>query len=111
MFKQCKNSDAVVFAILAGGVPVEAVVVKNLQIPLDVAVVSRITFSWNTEAGYAAVAFDGTARVNRNIFSRTGLSENEVEKGIGKTIKSKSVLWNLEMLNLQFRWSKEIPFW
>lgn len=86
MLEQYKNSDTVVFAIPAGGVPVGAAAAKNLQIPLDVAVVSKITLPWNTEAGYGAVAFDGTVRINRNIVSRTGLGENEVEKGIEKTL-------------------------
>lgn len=86
MLEQYKNSDAVVFAIPAGGVPVGAAAAKNLQIPLDVAVVSKITLPWNTEAGYGAVAFDGTVLINQNIVSRTGLSENEIEKGIQKTL-------------------------
>ena len=86
IMKQYKSSDAVVFAIPAGGVPVGATIAENLQIPLDVAVVSKITLPWNTEAGYGAVAFDGTVRINRNIVSRTGLSEGEIENGIEKTL-------------------------
>ena len=86
IMKQYKSSDAVVFAIPAGGVPVGATIAENLQIPLDVAVVSKITLPWNTEAGYGAVAFDGTVRINRDIVSRTGLSEGEIENGIEKTL-------------------------
>jgi predicted phosphoribosyltransferase len=86
MLMQYKSSNAIVFAIPAGGVPVGAVIAENLQIPLDVAVVSKITLPWNTEAGYGAVAFDGTVRINRNIVSQTGLGENEIEKGIEKTL-------------------------
>ena len=86
MLKQYKGSDAVVFAIPAGGVPVGAVLAENLQITLDVAVVSKITLPWNTEAGYGAVAFDGTVRINREIVSRIGLSEGEIENGIEKTL-------------------------
>lgn len=85
MLRQYKNSNAIVFAIPAGGVPVGAEIAENLQIPLDVAVVSKITLPWNTEAGYGAVAFDGTVRINRDIVSRTGLSEDEIENGIEKT--------------------------
>lgn len=86
IMKQYKSSDAVVFAIPAGGVPVGAALAENLQIPLDVAVISKITLPWNTEAGYGAVAFDGTVRINRDIVSRTGLSESEIENGIEKTL-------------------------
>lgn len=85
MLMQYKSSNAIVFAIPAGGVPVGAEIAENLQIQLDVAVVSKITLPWNTEAGYGAIAFDGTVCVNRDIVSRTGLSESEVEKGIEKT--------------------------
>lgn len=85
MMMQYKGSNAIVFAIPAGGVPVGAAIVEDLQIPLDVAVVSKITLPWNTEAGYGAVAFDGTVRINQDIVLRTGLSEEEVEKGIEKT--------------------------
>ncbi|HML05444.1 MAG TPA: phosphoribosyltransferase family protein [Methanobacterium sp.] len=86
MLGQYKNSNAIVFTIPAGGVPVGASIAENLQIPLDVAVVSKITLPWNTEAGYGAVAFDGTVRINPEIVSRTGLSESEIEDGIEKTL-------------------------
>ena len=70
MLMQYKNTEAVVFAIPAGGVPVGAVVAAELQLPLDIAVVSKITLPWNTEAGYGAVAFDGTVRLNEDMASR-----------------------------------------
>lgn len=75
----------IVMAIPAGGVPVAAVVSERLGIPLDLAVVSKITLPWNTEAGYGAVAFDGTVRLNRALLSRIQLTESEVEAGIEKT--------------------------
>lgn len=85
MIMQYKDTNAIVFAIPAGGVPVGAVVASKLQVPLDVAVVSKITLPWNTEAGYGAVAFDGTVRLNREIVSRVGLRESDIEDGIEKT--------------------------
>lgn len=85
MLMQYKNTEAVVFAIPAGGVPVGAVVAAELQLPLDIAVVSKITLPWNTEAGYGAVAFDGTVRLNEDMASRLGLNEKVVREGIEKT--------------------------
>ncbi|MDY9923682.1 phosphoribosyltransferase [Methanobacterium sp.] len=86
MLKEYKNTDAVVFAIPAGGVPVGAVIATKLQLPFEVAVVSKITLPWNTEAGYGAVAFDGTIRLNEGIISRLGLKDDVVQEGIEETL-------------------------
>ena len=85
MLSAYKNSNAIIFAIPAGGVPVGATIAAELKIPLEVAIVSKITLPWNTEAGYGAIAFDGTIRLNEGMIDRLGLSENDVEKGIEKT--------------------------
>jgi putative phosphoribosyl transferase len=79
------QTDAMVLAIPAGGVPVAAVIAERLKIPLDVAVVSKITLPWNTEAGYGAVAFDGTVRLNEDLVPRLGLAEEQIQEGIGQT--------------------------
>ena len=80
-----KESDAVVLGIPAGGIPVAAVVARALGLSLDVAVVSKITLPWNTEAGYGAVAFDGSLLLNEALIVRSGLSQNQVQAGIDKT--------------------------
>jgi putative phosphoribosyl transferase len=74
-----------VLAIPAGGVPVAIALADRLQAPLDVAVVSKITLPWNREAGYGAVAFDGSYRLNQNLVKQAGLSEEQVEIGIMTT--------------------------
>ena len=74
-----------VLGIPAGGVPVGAVVAEILRIPFDVAVVSKITLPWNTEAGYGAVAFDGTVQLNKALMAQIGLSETEIRAGIEAT--------------------------
>jgi putative phosphoribosyl transferase len=79
------QSDATVLAIPAGGVPVAAVIVERLKIPLEVAVVSKITLPWNTEAGYGAVAFDGTVRLNEDFLSHLGLTEEQIKAGVDQT--------------------------
>jgi len=85
MLEGYKNGSALVLAIPAGGVAVAAVIARELLLPLDVAVVSKITPSWNTEVGYGAVAFDGTVMLNEVLLARFHLSREEVEQGIAKT--------------------------
>jgi predicted phosphoribosyltransferase len=85
MLEAYRQQDSVVFGIPAGGVPVGAVIAVQLGLPFDVAVVSKITLPWNSEAGYGAVAFDGTVMLNDKLLSRLGLTEDEVRKGIEQT--------------------------
>jgi putative phosphoribosyl transferase len=74
-----------VLAIPAGGVPVAAILAEALQAPLDIAVVSKITLPWNSEAGYGAVAFDGSCLINQDLVLRAGLDEATVEAGVNAT--------------------------
>ncbi|MDY6954655.1 MAG: phosphoribosyltransferase family protein [Thermodesulfobacteriota bacterium] len=85
MLTRFKETTAIVFAIPAGGVPVGAEMARQLGLPLDVAVVSKITLPWDTEAGYGALAFDGTLRLNDHLVARIGLRKEEIEEGIAKT--------------------------
>jgi predicted phosphoribosyltransferase len=64
---------------------VAVVIARELHLPLDIAVVSKITLPWNTEAGYGAVAFDGTVILNEELLSRLNLSDQEIQTGIKKT--------------------------
>jgi predicted phosphoribosyltransferase len=77
--------DALVLGIPAGGVPVAAAIAGARGVALDVAVVSKITLPWDTEAGYGAVAFDGTVNLNEAMLIRTGLTRTEIDAGIAAT--------------------------
>ncbi len=79
------GEDALVCSLPAGGVPVGVKMAAILGIPHEVAVVSKITLPWNTEAGYGAVAFDGTVRLNERLLSSLRLSDEEIRRGIGET--------------------------
>ena len=85
MLKPHCDPKSIVMAIPAGGIPVGSVVADKLKLSLDVAVVSKITLPWNTEAGYGAVAFDGTVRLNQALLQRLGLNKEEIQKGINRT--------------------------
>ncbi|ALC17133.1 putative phosphoribosyltransferase [Desulfuromonas soudanensis] len=77
--------DGVVLGIPAGGVPVAARLAELLRLPLDVAAVSKIVLPWNSEAGYGAVAYDGTVLLNEKLLPTLGLDEAEIRKGIERT--------------------------
>jgi putative phosphoribosyl transferase len=79
------TQDGIILAIPAGGVPVGVVMAETTGLDFDVAVVSKITLPWNTEAGYGAVAFDGTVKLNKDMLRRTNLTAEEVKQGIQKT--------------------------
>jgi putative phosphoribosyl transferase len=85
MLEVYSDSDTIVMAVPAGGVPVAKVLAEQLNLPLDIAVVSKITLPWNTEVGYGAVAYDGTVRLNKDFIARLGLSDEEIRQGISKT--------------------------
>jgi putative phosphoribosyl transferase len=85
MLNAYRQSAAIVLAIPAGGVPVAAAIAEKLEIALDVAVVSKITLPWNTEAGYGAVAFDKTMRLNEDLVPCLGLNKGQIQQGIGRT--------------------------
>lgn len=85
MLASFRGTEAIVFGIPAGGVPVGVTIANQLQLPFDVSVVSKITLPWNTEAGYGAVAFDGTVKLNQGLLPQLGLSEHEIREGIKKT--------------------------
>jgi predicted phosphoribosyltransferase len=77
--------EGIVFALPAGGLPVAVPMAEKLGLPLDVAVVSKVLLPWDTEAGYGAVAFDGTVRINTDLVRRLSLSRQTVEEGVDET--------------------------
>ena len=86
MLEEFAGSGAIVLAIPAGGVPVAAVIASALELPFDVAVVSKITPRWNSEVGYGAVAWTGTARRNEQVIPQMGLTEQEIAEDTARTL-------------------------
>jgi putative phosphoribosyl transferase len=74
MLNRYTGTRAILFAVPSGGVPVAAVM-------------SKITMPWNTEAGYGAVAFDGSVLLNRGVLSRIGLTKEQIEEGRRSTLE------------------------
>lgn len=80
------GTDALILAIPAGGVPVAAAIAAQLGLPLSVLVVSKITLPWNTEAGYGAVAADGSQQINEPLAHHYQLDPVTIREGINNTM-------------------------
>lgn len=52
--------NPVVLGVPAGGVPVAVAAAQELGAPLDLLIARKIQYPWNPEAGFGAVAADGT---------------------------------------------------
>ena len=85
MLEKYRGSNALVLGVPAGGVAVAVIIAQELNLAMDVAIVSKITLPWNTETGYGAVAFDGTVFLNHDFLSRLRLSHQDMEEGIART--------------------------
>lgn len=72
-------------AIPSGGVPVGDAMAKKLRIPLDIVVVRKIQIPWNTEAGFGAIAWDGTMILNEPLVSMLKLPEQIVQQCVSQT--------------------------
>ena len=82
MLADYKDCGGIVLAIPAGGVAVGAAIAENLNLALDVAVVSKVTPAWNSEVGFGAVAFDGTVRLNEEMLPQFGLSDEQIKERV-----------------------------
>ena len=85
MLEAYRGTDAVVVAIPSGGVLVGAAIADALGLPLEVAVVSKITPPWNTEVGYGAVAFDATVHIDDEMREHLGVTDDQVSAGVSAT--------------------------
>jgi predicted phosphoribosyltransferase len=85
LLEDYRGSQALVLGIPAGGLAVASALAEELGLPMDVAVVSKITFPWNPESGYGAVAFDGTVRLNQALIADMGLLAPDVSIGRSRT--------------------------
>jgi predicted phosphoribosyltransferase len=85
MLASYHQSDSLVLGIPAGGVPVAVEIARRLALPLDVAVVSKITLPWNSECGFGAVAFDGSVHLNEALMPRLRLSTADIDASVAQT--------------------------
>ncbi|MDM7275334.1 MAG: phosphoribosyltransferase family protein [Thermoprotei archaeon] len=72
--------EGYIIGLAAGGVPVAYAVSEALKLPLDVIVVKKITYPWTSEAGFGAVALDGTLKYDVEAARSIGYTAGDVEE-------------------------------
>ena len=87
LLRNQNERSRIVLAIPSGGVPVALEMRETLKLPLDFMIVSKITFSWNREAGYGALAYDGTHRMNEETVKMLRMTRQEMDEGLEETKK------------------------
>ncbi len=71
--------EGYIVGLAAGGVPVAYAVSEALKLPFDVVVVKKITYPWTSEAGFGAVAVDGTLKYDVGAARSIGYTVRDVE--------------------------------
>ena len=82
MLEEYRGSNALLLGVPAGGVPVAAEIARRLRLPLDILAASKVLLPWNTEAGYGAVAFDGSVWLNSDYIEYYRLRPETIEEGV-----------------------------
>ena len=75
-------STDIVYGIPAGGLPVAYLVAKHIGSKLDVLICRKILIPWNREAGFGAIAPDGSYFVDQGLVAYLGLTKKLVEEAI-----------------------------
>jgi len=97
-----KDSDAIVVALPRGGVPLGAVIAKELNLPLDIFFVKKIPSPYNEEVAIGAVSENGLIFVNQKAVNMLGVSNEYIQKKaqeILEKIKQKRELYNKKRLD------------
>jgi putative phosphoribosyl transferase len=76
--------NTVVLAVPSGGVPVGCTVSKLLGVPIEAVVVRKIQIPWNTEAGFGAMTWDGETVLNTELVDQLGLTEKVIQNSVRK---------------------------
>ena len=85
-----KNKNLIVLAIPNGGVPVAAVIAKELGAELYLLIVRKLQIPDNPEAGFGALAPDGSLLLNRRLVENLRLTKSDIMKQ--KEMAHKSIL-------------------
>ncbi len=91
-----KGQSVIALAIPNGGVPVALEVALAIQADLDLIISRKIPLPLNPEAGFGAVADDGTVILNEEVVKRAGLSPHQINYQINQVraeIRRRSLLY------------------
>jgi len=100
---QIDGRNVQLLTIPAGGVPVGYAVAKKLNVSFDVILVRKIQIPWNPEAGFGAVAWDGTVLLNETLMSQLRLTTQLIQWCVSRT--QEAIQKRLE----KFRGNKPFP--
>jgi len=95
--------NAIVLAIPRGGVPVGYEVARRLDVPLDLIIPRKLPIPSDPEAGFGAIAPDGTVVLNESLVARFGLSVGDIER------ISKEVLAEVRRRAREYRGGAPLP--
>ncbi len=85
--EQYKGDEVIVLAIPSGGVPVGVAIAEHLQCAFHLMITRKIQIPWNPEAGYGAVAPDGSVVLNEPLVRQLGLSREEIKQHVAIVLK------------------------
>ncbi len=91
-----KEQSVVVLAIPNGGVPIGLEVALALEAELDLVISRKIPLPLTPEAGFGAIADDGTVILNEEAVKRVGLSSYQINYQINQVraeIRQRSLLY------------------
>lgn len=94
-----KGRPVVVLAIPNGGVPVGLEIALALEAELDLVISRKIPLPLNPEAGFGAVADDGTAILNEELVEKAGLSQHQINYQVNRVraeIRQRTLLYRKE---------------
>ena len=80
-----KDSEGIVLALPAGGVPVAAEIASVLNLSLDLLMVRKVQIPDNPEAGFGAMGPHGDVLLNKELIKRLGLTDAQISIQIEKT--------------------------
>ena len=95
--------NATVMAIPRGGVPIGYEISRRLGIPLDLIMPRKLPIPSEPEAGFGAIAPDGTVVLNEGMVRYLGLSKKEIDQ------ISISVLSEVRRRVREYRGDKPLP--
>ena len=74
-----RQTDAIILAIPRGGIPVAAAAAHRLQLQWGFIVARKLPVPTNPEAGFGAVAADGSTVLNRAMLSGLRLTKDQID--------------------------------
>lgn len=80
--------NPIILAISDAGYLLASSLAETLNLEVEFTPVQRVVLPWDAEIDFAAVAFDGTVYLDREMVDRNQLGRREVDKGIARAHES-----------------------